>query len=310
VTKPRLGLVIVNWKQSKLTLETLFSLSSCRLPPSTLLVLVENGSADGSVEIFEEYQKTKISRNFKLILIKSSHNTGFAGGNNLGIKYLLQKNCQQILLLNNDTDLHPDSIALLLKAQEKLGPALLSPLIYFAPGFEFHADRYQKKDLGKVIWYAGGQIDWKNCLTSHQGVNEIDSQKYKSPQKTDFASGCCLLLPAKIFKKIGLFDERYFLYWEDVDLSIRAARAGFPAYLVPTAKIWHKNSGSSQVGGLLHDYFLTRNRLLFGFKYAPFRTRLSLLKESLKHFFKGRPWQKIAVKDYYLKNLFQGSWKK
>jgi len=113
----------------------------------------------------------------------------------------------------------------------------------------------------------------------------------------------------RVFEKIGLFDERYFLYLEDLDFCQRAKLSGFKIIYAPQAKLWHKNAGSSTVGGSLHDYFFTRNRLLFGTKYGRLRAKLALVRESLRLLVSGRPWQKIGVKDFYLRRFGQGSWK-
>ena len=104
----------------------------------------------------------------------------------------------------------------------------------------------------------------------------------------------------KVFEKIGLFDKKYFLYWEDVDLSQRAKRSGFKILYVPQGKLWHKNAGSSGSGSSFHDYYLTRNRLFFGMKFALPKTKLSLLKEGFIFLLKGRKGQKEGVRDFLL----------
>jgi len=106
-------------------------------------------------------------------------------------------------------------------------------------------------------------------------------------------------------------DDSYFMYLEDADYCQRAKSAGFGLIYYPKSVIWHLNSGSSSAGSALHDYFLTRNRLIFGYKYASLRTKLALARQSLKILFTSpSSWQKQAVKDFYLKNLGKGSWAK
>jgi GT2 family glycosyltransferase len=198
----------------------------------------------------------------------------------------------------------------LAKVADQVGsPAIIGPKIYFAPGFEYHKKRYQKNDLGKVFWYAGGKIDWQNIFASHQGVDEVDHGQYETQQSTPFVSGCAMLVDRKIFEKIGLLDDKYFLYLEDLDFCVRARRAGFKIIYAPQAWLWHKNAGSSTVGGDLHDYFLTRNRMLFGFRYANRRTKFALFRETLRLLKGGRPWQKIGIRDFYWRRFGQGSWK-
>jgi len=104
------------------------------------------------------------------------------------------------------------------------------------------------------------------------------------------------------------FDERFFMYYEDDDLSMRAKKADFEIWYVPKAKIWHESAGSSGPGSDLHDYFLTRNRMLFGMRYASWRTKFALVRESFRFLLKGREWQRKGVRDYYLGRLGKGSW--
>ncbi|GAG55887.1 unnamed protein product, partial [marine sediment metagenome] len=160
-----------------------------------------------------------------------------------------------------------------------------------------------------VIWYAGSRMDWENVLASHRGVDEVDIGRYQRMEETDFATGCCMLVKREVFEKIGLFDKKYFLYWEDNDFSQRAKKAGFKVYFAPEAVIWHKNAGSSKSGSFLHDYYLTRNRLLFAFKYASLRAKIALIKESIIKLFKGRKWEKKGIIDFYLGRFGKGGWK-
>ncbi len=241
-----------------------------------------------------ESRQAHITSKFNTWVINLKHyltykNLGYAGGNNLGIKKALKDKADFIFLINNDTILDQKILIELIKASslnKEIG--ILAPKIYFAPGYEFHQERYQKKDKGKVIWYAGGLIDWQNIIAFHRGVDEVESGQYDFSCPTDFASGCAMLIKKEVFRKVGFFDERYFLYLEDVDFCLKAQRKGFKIIFVPQAKLWHANAGSSQVGGPLHDYYLTRNRLLFGFKYARFRTKMALIRESLRILLKGR----------------------
>ncbi|MEM4230386.1 MAG: glycosyltransferase, partial [Candidatus Pacearchaeota archaeon] len=174
--------------------------------------------------------------------------------------------------------------------------------------FEFHKKRYKKEDLGKVIWFAGGKMDWQNVIGLHIGVDEIDKGQFEKISEIDFASGACMLIKSDVFKKIGKFDERYFLYYEDSDFCQRAKKTQYKIIYNPKAILWHKNAGSTGGSGSeLQDYYLTRNRLLFGMKYAPYKSKLALLKESISLLAKGRKWQKRGVKDFYFGNFGKGS---
>ncbi|PJE70369.1 glycosyltransferase family 2 protein [Candidatus Shapirobacteria bacterium CG10_big_fil_rev_8_21_14_0_10_48_15] len=250
-------------------------------------------------------------KNFKLktvVIDNDKKNLGFAAGNNVGIREAQKQGADYILLLNNDTTVAPDFLIKMLAAAQNNQAGIVAPKIYFAPGYEYHQTEYKPSEQGKVFWYAGGQIDWANVLCSHRGVDEVDHGQYDRQMATDFASGCCLLTKREVLDQVGLLDQRYFLYLEDVEFCQRVKKAGFKIIYQPQAEIWHYNASSSQVGGGLHDYFITRNRLLFGLAYAPWRAKLGLIKESARLLITGRPWQKAGVRDFYLKKFNQGSW--
>lgn len=145
-------------------------------------------------------------------------------------------------------------------------------------------------------------------IASHQGVDEVDRGQHDQIMETEFVSGCAMLIKKAVLARIGLLDERYFLYYEDADFCQRARQAGFKIVFVPQAKIWHKNIGTGRTGSPLQDYYMVRNRLLFGMRWAPLRTKLALLRESLSLLFNGRVWQKRGVVDFYLRRFGKGSY--
>lgn len=299
------AIVIVNYNGEEDTIECLNSINQLVMDDFKLLVIiVDNGSLN---ELEIPHSEFKIG---ELIIIRNQKNSGFAGGNNIGIKYALKQNADFILLLNNDTIIDKNLIKELLKifeSKEKIG--IVAPKIYFAKGFEFHKDRYKKEELGKIIWYAGGKMDFQNIIGYHRGVDKIDKGQYDKIEETDFASGCCMLIRKEVFEKIGLLDERYFLYYEDNDFSQRVKKGGYKIMYTQKAIIWHKNAGSAGgSGSSLQDYYITRNRLLFGFQYGQIRTRLAFIRESLKLLLFGRPWQRRGIMDFYFRNLGKGTY--
>jgi GT2 family glycosyltransferase len=165
--------------------------------------------------------------------------------------------------------------------------------------------------LGHVIWSAGSKIDWDNVYGSNIGIDEIDHGQFDVPESNmDFISACCVLIKKQTLKIIGPMSEDYFMYYEDNDFCQKIRSAGFKLVFVPSSVIWHLNSGSNQAGGgPLHDYFLTRNRLIFGFKYASLRTKFALLRDSFRRLFIGSYWQKRGTIDFYLHRFGKGSWK-
>lgn len=299
----KIFVIILNWERPQLTIDCLKSLKKLDTKGFNLkIVVVDNGSKDDSVQLIRDFDS-------QLMIIKNKQNLGFAEGNNVGIGRALEEGAEYVLILNNDTLVDKSLIVELLKtAQTKENFGAASPKIYFAKGFEFHK-KYKKNQLGRVIWYAGGRIDWDNVYGTPRGVDMVDRGQFNKEEETDFATGTCLFLSTEALKKVGLFDKRYYLYFEDTDLSMRLKKAGFGVFYQPKALLWHKVSQSSAIGSALNDYFITRNRLLFGMKYARWRTKLALIKESFKFLISGRPWQKIGARDFYLLKFGKGSWK-
>lgn len=285
-----LAIIILNYNGQEFIPECLESLRQLKTGThSAHTLIIDNASTDNSSSL--------IVRQFsEVTLIRNHQNLGFAAGNNVGIRFALQKNFDAVMLLNNDTKVHPN----LVKELVTTNTPLASPKIYFYPGFEFHHDRYQNRDRGKVIWYAGGSIDWNNVLGVHRGVDEVDHGQYDDSQDIEFATGCCLLIKRQVFDRVGLLDPKYFLYYEDLDFSMRARRAGFAVRYLPRAIVWHKNAQSSVSGGELHQYYFTRNRLFFGLRYAPWRTKAALIRQSVKMLFTGTPSEKQGIGDFYL----------
>ena len=278
---------LLNFNGKKNTLECLESLKNVKRDNFKLtIVVVDNASTDASPSVISNL-KSQISN---LKFIKNANNLGFAGGNNVAIKYALENGANYVLILNNDTYVDKNFLEELLKASEKdekIG--ILVPKIYFAPGFEFHKDRYRKNELGKVFWYAGGKMDWANVIGHHRGVDEVDRGQFDKTEETELATGCCMLIKREVIDRVGMFDDKYFLYYEDADLCVRAKKNGFKIMFVPKSIIWHKNAGSAGgSGSVLQDYYITRNRLLFGFRYAPIRSKFALFRESLGILFRGR----------------------
>lgn len=223
--------------------------------------------------------KKKIPRE-KWIEVIFSENKGYARGINVGIAHALSQGYTQFIVINNDTRVEKDFVS---KAQESMGrhpQSLIGGKIYYEEGFEYHKERYAKKELGKIIWYAGGLVDWKNAYTAHRGVDEVDHGQYDLMEKTEFITGCLMLFDKAVVDMVGLWDERYFLYYEDADWCERAKQKGIPLYYDPTVVIWHKNAQSTGgSGSSLQRRYQEKNRLIFGLKYAPFRTKIHLIKD-------------------------------
>ena len=294
----KLAIVILNFNGLDDTLTCLDSVRKLKTDNILLeTIVVDNFSSDGSQEALSKIRD--------VAFIQNQDNLGYAGGNNVGIKYALKRKADAVLILNNDTIVEPKLIANLVAALNQ--GDLISPKIYFAKGFEFHKSRYLQIDLGRVIWSAGGEIDWANILGKHLGVDEVDRGQFAKRKLITFATGACMLVKRSVFEKIGYFDEKYFLYLEDMDFCVRAKNAGFKIIFEPEAVLWHKNASSSGgSGSALQDYFITRNRLLFAFKFASIRTKFALFRQILGQI--KSPVKRKALVDFLTFNLGKGSY--
>lgn len=241
---PKILILILNWNGKKDTLECLASLSAVNPSPLFSVLVVDNGSQDDSVEA--------IRASFPEIpILETKENLGFAGGNNVGIRWALKKSFEWILLLNNDTIVAPDLIEQLIKAaKEKPSARILGAKIF----------RYHDQER---IDHLGGF--WNPDTATHisYASDQIDDGSYDEMKQIDYVSGCALFMHRSVPETIGLLEERFFLLWEESDFCKRALKAGFEIWTAPKAKIWHKVSASF-IGGKAHmHYFWWRNRLFW-----------------------------------------------
>ena len=290
MTHKLVAVILVNFNSSQYTLNCLESIqnSSGKIP--LYIIVVDNNSNGSSVD--------HVKRKFPGIhLLKLKTNLGFAGGVNAGINIAMKRGAGYVWILNNDTILDKNAFSLVdAFIDPDIGGA--SSKIYFAPGHEYHKERYKNSDKGRVIWYAGGLIDWNNVYASNYMIDEVDNGQFTNPKDTDFLTGCSMMIPSHIIRKIGLFDEKYYLYYEDVDYSLRIQKLGMRTIYYPKSVVWHLNAASSGgPGSRLHEYYQTRNRLLFGFKYASGRTKLALSREALRMAINGTDNQRKAIID-------------
>ena len=297
----RLAFITLHYKNLDDTLGLLTSLSACDLPKEhqVKIYVVDN---EGNKKLKKQIKQFPLAQ-----LVVSGANLGFAAGNNLGFRQALADGYEVIVAINNDTYVDRDFIRHIIESPiTDTSVGAVGGLIYFAPGFEFKKD-YAQKDIGKVVWYAGGEFDWNNVLGSNGHVDEVDRGQFRAVEPTAFVTGALLITRADVLKKVGLFDEKYFMYLEDVDLCHRLKLAGYSVLFDPKIKLWHKVAQSSGIGSSLNDYFITRNRLYFGAKYARPRTKFALLREAIKKLFLGTPTQKQAIKDFFMGKLSKGT---
>jgi len=332
---PKVAIIILNWNGWEDTIECLESLYQINYPNFDL-ILVDNASKDNSVEKIKEYcegnirvisdffeynqynkplkiiestkeelnVKSKIERsdlNKKLFIIKNDENYGFAEGNNIGMRYVLNNlDSDYILLLNNDTVVDKNFLKELINVAEtghKIG--FVGPKIYY---YDFNG----KKD---VINFAGGKLNILKGQTSHIGLNEVDNGQHNEIKEVNYIEGSCILAKSEMIRKIGLIDPSYFTYWEDNDWCMRGYKSGYKSIYVPKARIWHKVSASNI--NLTKEYYFTRNQLWFIKKYATNRQTLSFLLYFFGFYFWFTIWDSLYHKDFdkidsFLKGVFRG----
>ncbi len=263
-----IALICINYNQNKLTNELITDLEQNKNKHDAHLFIIDVSDKNQAEPL--------ITISFPHTVIREQ-NKGYSYGVNRGIESAQKKGMTNFCVLNNDVMLKSNFITSLQKSFEKYD--VFGGKIYYAPGFEFHKDRYQKSDLGMVLWYAGGIIDWNNVYTKHRGVDEVDRKQYDSVEKTEFITGCLFCFTQKVIDKVGFWDESYFLYYEDADYSQRCKKNGFSLYYNPNVLLWHKNAQSTGgAGSQLHKKYQRINRLRFGLKYASWRTKLHLIK--------------------------------
>jgi len=316
---PKVSIIILNWNGWKDTIECLESVYQIDYPNYEVIV-VDNHSEDDSIEkikgycdgkikveseffkytfinkpikILECFQADSISSNTieefnaitsneKLILIKNNKNYGFAEGNNVGIKFSLKNlDSNYVLLLNNDTVVDKSFLTQLIKVSSedpKIGAS--GPKTYY----------YNCNGKKNVISFEGGKINFFKGNPSHI----TNMAHLKVPQEVDYVEGSCILVKKEIIEQIGLLDREYFLYWEETDWCARIKKANYVLLHIPTAKIWHKNSGTPNS---TNTYYMARNRFLFMKKNSNNLQMFSFLV----YFFLFNFWFKTFVYLFYYK---------
>ncbi len=224
-TRPLVSVLVLNWNGERVIRQSLTSIRNLQWQQKEVIV-IDNNSTDSSIEIIRrEFPEFNVIRNKK--------NLGFAAGMNEGIK---KSKGELILLYNNDAVAHPYSLSILAKR------ALSHNSIGMVGGLIFY---YEPNN---VIWSRGGMFDlitgaiWSEGLG--QKPTEVDAAQHAPIVDIDYLSGCVLLIKREVIEKIGLLDEDFFMAGDDLDLCLRARRAGYRCVLDSSAKIWHIGSHS------------------------------------------------------------------
>lgn len=210
--------------------------------PALTVLLVDNASFDGSGgRLRDRYPQIRY--------LNTGGNLGYTGGNNRGMRHALENGADYVLVLNNDTVLQPDCVSVLMKSAEKadrLG-ALAPKILYY--------------DDPKRIWFAGGDLVYRKALGHHRRELELDDLN-EAPRLDEmtFATGCCFLMPATVVRETGGFREDFFIYCEDVELSLRLSRAGYRMYYQPAARMLHREPPAKTLASPFATMHRDRNR--------------------------------------------------
>jgi GT2 family glycosyltransferase len=250
-SNPKVTCVVLNWNGWADTIECLKALKGCIYPQLTLII-VDNGSTDDSV--------TRIRNTHPdVLLLESGKNLGFAGGNNIGIRYALTHGADYVWLLNNDTKPTPNAVsALVAKAlsDERLG-AVASIC-------------YQANAPSVVQAWAGSRVNlWI-------GYGRLCTE----PQDDDWLhslNGTSMLISRQALEDVGLFDEAFFLYWEDTEFSLRLRKKGWRIGAAPESCVLHKVSASTSGNKVLLDRYQTASGLRLLHLHSPVPVLSSLL---------------------------------
>ncbi len=242
--QPAVSIIVLNYNGREDTMACLRSLEHLTYSRVTT-IMVDNASSDGTADAVRRLYPN-------VTVMETGTNLGFTGGNNVAIRYALEHGADYILLLNNDTIVAPDFLNVMVEVMEQdKSIGVTGPMIYYHNNPE-------------TIWTAGGVIDWKHGTTSMIGLNQMDMSQFGlSPTTVDFVSGCALLARREVWEKVGVLDDKFFMYYEETEWCVRASRAGFKIALVPMAMIWHKISIEERATSPRTYYYMVRNRLLF-----------------------------------------------
>lgn len=312
---PKVSTIILTYNSQAVITDCLNSVLHSDTPNHRIIV-VDNNSFDKTVGIVRTFLERSVlpkdgplqGRIIKLI--ENKENLGFSAGNNVAIKYAIEDESDYIFLLNPDTTIKSDTLKILSEtAQSNPQIGIIGPKTLYPSG-RCHLPKVTpsqgealEESQGDRIMYAGGILDWQNAKNYHRGMGETDHAQYDKTEETGFVSGASLFINKALIQKMGLLDEKYFLYYEDADWCVRAKKAGFKIIFEPQAIIYHQESTVTKKGSPNYHYYFTRNRLYFIVKFFNPLKALSLyfletlraIKNIVKSFNKSEREQSRAI---------------
>jgi GT2 family glycosyltransferase len=235
----RLHAIVINYHREALTRDAVASLLASRDVDLRVVMIDNEGDGAWARAIWREEPRVRVLAN--------ARNLGFGAACNQGIEHALADGADAVLLFNNDARIEPDAARLLCAAALECG--LAAPKILLPDG---------------RIYAAGGLVEPARGRCRNRGIYQPDGPAFDRPCRMPFASACALAISRRALETGARFFEPYFLYYEDADLCLRLARAGFAAAYVPQARVTHLESASTGGGRAHHlEYYDTRNRLLW-----------------------------------------------
>lgn len=239
---PRVTVIVLNWCGVEDTSACLRSLQRSDYPALDIL-LVDNASPDGSGPALHAAFP-------EVPYLQTERNLGYTGGNNVGMQRALAQGADFVLVLNNDTEVEPDAVSRLVEtALAETAVGAVGPKILFAEA----PDR---------IWFGGGDFSRTRAVGCHRLEGERDPDPAGGPvEEVSFLTGCCLLIPAAVVREVGGFEEDFFAYVEDVELSLRLRERGYRLLYQPAARIYHRVPLEAGAPSPFQIRHVVRNRL-------------------------------------------------
>ena len=255
----KIFIVILQYNNSHDTIKCLNSVKELNYP-NFEVIIIDNASEIKHIEAVRFFLKNQTTVNCKLKTANS--NLGYSGGNNVGIKYALEHGADYVLILNNDTTVEKDLLTKLANTSESdpeigiVGPAI---------------------DEGNKS-VCGGKVEWLKPELQHLKREEnMPDSRFQIPDSMIYVPGAAMLIKREVIEKICLLDERYFLYFEDVDYCLRAQRAGYKLSISPEILLGHTpSSTTSTLGAPLLLRYHYRNAHLFNWKNGQLWVKLVL----------------------------------
>lgn len=241
----KISVILVNYNGKQYNDKCIESIFRSTIASNLHVIIIDNASTDDSLISLQN----KWGQNEQITIIPLDKNYGFSKANNKGIDWARKKEFDCFLLLNNDTEIAENTIEKMANLQEETN-AIIVPKIVYA-------------DKTDIIWCAGGKFSKIIRKPLQRGLNQKDDGRYSVSGRCSFANGCCMLLNEEIIQKLGMLDERFFLYYEDTEYSMRAEEKEVSIWYCAEALVYHKVNGST-LGNERPDnaYYITRNWLM------------------------------------------------